>query len=320
MKEKMTTIEEKQQLKQPSNLQPSNLLLTPTLFFVDSIYREMFERYTVKELRMFLSHFKQHHSIKNYHRMKKEPLVDEMKKQFLTIRGSGNKNSGYVRRLEAENKIVFDKIHNPTKYMIKKYRNNQVVVQEEPEHPEPQYEEEQAPPPPPPPPPPRAPSTQRVVQTRPPPRTIFAPNEVLDFNVAREKPKKKRPPARVPTETEADKERQRQIEETNKDVERRVRLVGLYESLKKQIVELRLKLMRERSDYNKAYKELESRKGLRKQKKEEMLNEYSNAFEENIKAIKKGYPQVLKHIKDYKLDINDLNSVLIDVRKRMDRL
>jgi hypothetical protein len=278
----------------------------------------MFEQYTVSVLRKFLREFKNHHGIKNYSKMKKATLVNEMEKHFgifrNDIQGSGNKNSGYVRRLEAENKIIFDKIHNPTKYMIKKYRDHQVVVQEEPEYPQMDYEQEELPPPPTP--SQRAPPTPQRPTTRP----IFAPDEVLDFNVRKEKPKKKQSKVRAPTETQEDIAKQREIEETNKEVERRVKLVGLYESLKKQIVELRDKLSLERGKYSKAYKELESRKGLKKQKKDEMLNKYSDAFGENIKNIKNGYPQVLKHIKEYKLDINDLNKVLIDVRKRMDKL
>jgi len=276
----------------------------------------MFEKYTLKQLRKVLDDFNKLHTI-NYKTMRKSKLLEEMEKLYYQlspeIQGGGNKNSGYVRRLEAENKIDFNKIHNPTKFMIKKYRDKQVVVQEEPEYPEPDYQDE----------PPAPPTPQRQAPPTPqrqPSRQLFAPNEVLEFNVARPKPKKKRQAVRAPTETEEDRAKQREIEETNKEVERRVQLVGLYESLKKQIVELKDKLSQERGKYQKAYKELESRKGLRKQKKDEMLNKYSEAFGENIKNIKNGYPQVLKHIKEYKLDINDLNKVLIDVRKRMDRL
>jgi hypothetical protein len=56
-------------------------------------------------------------------------LINELDKQFeidggyLYLKGGTAKNAGYVRRMEAENKIVFDKIHNPSKYMIDKYGN-----------------------------------------------------------------------------------------------------------------------------------------------------------------------------------------------------
>ena len=80
----------------------------------------MFEKYTVSVLRKFLREFKDH-TIKNYSKMKKATLVGEMEKHFIfsDIQGSGNQHAGYVRRMEAENKIIFHKIHNPTKYMIK---------------------------------------------------------------------------------------------------------------------------------------------------------------------------------------------------------
>ena len=72
----------------------------------------MFEQYTLSVLRKFLREF--NHGIKNYSKMNKATLVDEMEKHF-SIQGGGNKNAGYVRRMEAENKIIFHKIHNPTK-------------------------------------------------------------------------------------------------------------------------------------------------------------------------------------------------------------
>lgn len=43
----------------------------------------------------------------------------------------GSKMSGYVQRMEYEKKIAFDKIHNPSKYMINKYGNKRLVEEQE---------------------------------------------------------------------------------------------------------------------------------------------------------------------------------------------
>jgi hypothetical protein len=43
----------------------------------------MFENFTVHNLRKLLSQFKRHHTIKNYHKMRKDKLVAEMNRQFV---------------------------------------------------------------------------------------------------------------------------------------------------------------------------------------------------------------------------------------------
>ena len=43
----------------------------------------MFENFTVHNLRKLLSQFKRHHSIKNYHKMRKDKLIAEMNKHFV---------------------------------------------------------------------------------------------------------------------------------------------------------------------------------------------------------------------------------------------
>src|SRR5688500_17593408 len=48
------------------------------------------------------------------------------------ISGGGGKNAGFVRRMEAEKKIQFQKITNPSKYMINKYGQS-VPIEERPD-------------------------------------------------------------------------------------------------------------------------------------------------------------------------------------------
>jgi hypothetical protein len=110
-------------------------------FSIVIIYK-MFSSFNLKQLKRILKDFKEHRNIRNYHKLKKLDLLNELDKRFeidggyLYLKGGTVKNSGYVRRLEAENKIIFDKIHNPSKYMIDKYGNEHV----EPEyHPEPKF-------------------------------------------------------------------------------------------------------------------------------------------------------------------------------------
>ena len=291
----------------------------------------MFEQYTLSVLRKFLREF--NHGIKNYSKMNKATLVDEMEKHFIfSIQGGGNKNAGYVRRMEAENKIIFHKIHNPTKYMIDKYG---VIVQEpEPQY-EPEYEEAppQAPLPRPiraTPPPPRAPqappkaplprsirATPPQAPRAPPTRQIFAPDQVLDFNVAREKPKKKR--TKTPTEVEEEREQQRLAEEQQKEIEQRETLLDSYESLRLKLIERRDKQFKLNNDHRASLTALKSKKGLRKQKKYLMEDKIHEDYYTKTKSLNGEYPEVIKYIKTNKLK-NDFNSIYTDIRKRMSKV
>ena len=283
--------------------------------------------------------------------MNKATLVDEMEKHF-SIQGGGNKNAGYVRRMEAENKIIFHKIHNPTKYMINKYG---AIVQE----PEPQYEPEyedappQAPPQTPPqaliratPPrasqaplprpiratPPRAPQAPQAPQAplprpiratppqaprAPPTRQIFAPDQVLDFNVAREKSRRKR--TKTPTEVEEEREQRRLAEEQRKEIEQRETLFNSYESLRLKLIERRDKQFKLNNDHRASLTALKSKKGLRKQKKYLMEDKIHEDYYTKTKSLNGEYPEVIKYIKTNKLK-DDFNSIYTDIRKRMSKV
>jgi hypothetical protein len=47
----------------------------------------MFNKLTVKQLKALIKHFKEHHTIKNYSRMKKQQLIIELENRFVIING-----------------------------------------------------------------------------------------------------------------------------------------------------------------------------------------------------------------------------------------
>ena len=49
-----------------------------------------------------------------------------------TIVGGSAKSAGFVKRMEAENKIAFTKISRPSKFMINKYGDKVPVIEEQP--------------------------------------------------------------------------------------------------------------------------------------------------------------------------------------------
>ncbi len=49
-----------------------------------------------------------------------------------TIVGGSAKSAGFVKRMEAENKIAFQKISRPSKFMINKYGDKVPVIEEQP--------------------------------------------------------------------------------------------------------------------------------------------------------------------------------------------
>ena len=258
----------------------------------------MFEKCSVKQLTNFLSDFKKHHTIKNYSKMKKSTLVKEIECLYNNLfshkiplmQGGTAKNAGFVRRLQAENKIIFDKIHNPSKYMIDRYGHQVEPMDQD----EPQYEDEHLIAPP-------------LPQTNGSP--IFQPNEVIEFNVAKEKPKKTKPNRTVPTEAEEDKReeaRQKEIESL--------------ELIRKQMVECKFKLDADENRYRNALKELKSKKGMRLNQKEEFEQKIIEKHLANMKKIRGSYPKVFQYLKEKKLNKNDLNAAQKFIRIQISKL
>jgi hypothetical protein len=260
----------------------------------------MFHSLTIKQIRQIVKDFKEHHNIRNYHKLKKSDLIHELEKQFeidggyLYLKGGTAKNAGYVRRMEAENKIMFDKIHNPSKYMIDKYGNKHA----EPEYyPEPEFHHEPAP-----------------LDAHEAP--LFAENEQVDFNVGK-KPKKKVTKTRTPTEAEEE----RQEETKRKELEKKKKLLDEYELIKKQIVECKTQLQKENNTYRNVLEDIQKNKErLKKKDKEERQEQVILKHLSNIKKIKEAYPQVFEYIKSHKLNENDLNEVHKHVRMQINKM
>jgi hypothetical protein len=260
----------------------------------------MFDSFTAKELKKFLGDFKNHHTIRNYNKMSKAALVEQMDRLYLDVcpmmEGGTAKNAGFVRRLVAENKIILDKMKNPSKYLIDKYK---VFYEPEPE-PEPEYEY------PSPPSPPRS----------PPP--LFAEDEITDYYVGIHKAKKKKVPKGSPTEAQEDREKARREAEQRKELEHKDKLRETLTSLKNQIVEYKKKIGAEETAYQNALKSLKNMKG-RKKEKVELEQKVIQKYRAMTKRIIDSYPLLFQYIKDNKLK-NDFNKVYKYIRSQISRL
>jgi len=240
----------------------------------------MFDHCTVKQLKMFLGQFKKYHGIRNYTRMRKPELVEAMDHVASHLEG-GSKASGYIQRLEAEKKIIINKMKNPSKNVIKRYGPKMVPDSEYPEYPEyPEYQE-----------------------------PLFAPDEITDYNVGKEKPKKKR---NGPKEAEEDRAREKRAEEERKKQAR----IDHLETLKKQITEAKRKLGLEDQKYRNALKELQGTR-MRKAQKDEWQNKIVKKHYSNNQKIYIAYPDLLQYIKLNKLDRKDMNQVYKHVRGQL---
>ena len=140
---------------------------------------------------------------------------------------------------------------------------------------------------------------------------------MLDFNVAREKPKKKR--TKTPTEVEEEREQQRLAEEQQKEIEQRETLLDSYESLRLKLIERRDKQFKLNNDHRASLTALKSKKGLRKQKKYLMEDKIHEDYYTKTKSLNGEYPEVIKYIKTNKLK-DDFNSIYTDIRKRMSKV
>lgn len=258
-----------------------------------------FNNYTLKQLKQILREAKGHHDLK-YSKMNRGTLIKEMEKRFIIDGGNlygytcaGTlKNAGYVRKMEAMDKIIFNKIHNPSQYMIDKYGNQQKLPEPEPE-PEHHHEHHHEAP-------------------------LFEEHEVVDFNVAKEKPKKKITKSKTREPTEAEEEREE--EKRRKELEHKKKVLAGYELLKKQVVECKNKLQKENNTYFDVLNEVAHEKGMKKDAREEKKQKVIRKHLANIKKIKDDYPFVYQYIKKHKLNENDLNEVHKYIRTQISKL
>jgi flagellar biosynthesis GTPase FlhF len=259
----------------------------------------MFENYTVKVLKQHLRPI----IIRGYSKMSKSQLVEEMHKYYIIRDGQifplpnviplppgslpivegGNAKAGYVKRMEAEKKIQFKRIKNPSKYMIDKYGNN-----EEPNLPLLEYE---------------------------PDAPVFDANDVTDYNVG--KAKKKKRTKRTPTEVEEERAAAKQQEE----LQRKKDLLENLESLKRQVVECNRKRQKEKNTYHQVVEEVQHNKErLRKPQKEEKLQQVIAKHRVNMQKIKDAYGELFQFIKDNGLNEDDLNEVHKYIRAHINKI
>jgi hypothetical protein len=188
--------------------------------------------------------------------------------------------------MEAERKIIFDKISRPSKYMIEKYGNKVSIP--EPVH---------------------------VVEYDDAP-TVFYNDDVVDYNVGRPKPKRVSAKYRGPTEAEEE----RQERARRAAAERRYAVIEEHEQLKASVVQCRTELQKEDGLYMNALDELKLRKGMRKTAKDELEQKIISKHHDNVKKIKTKYPLIYQYVKTHKLNANDLNAVHKHIRTHIAEL
>lgn len=199
------------------------------------------------------------------------------------LRGGNAKSAGYVRRMEAENRIQFAKISRPSKYMINKYGSAAPVT-------------------------PVAPVVEET------PVYHNANDDYHDYHVARTPKLKAKTKNRGPTEAEEERaERARRVEQERMEAEAAERAAE-HAALKKSVLDCKKAMELEVNKYNAVLADLKRTKGMRKAAKEEMEQKIIDKHRSNLAKIKQQYPQVYRYCKTHKLDANDLNAVYKHVR------
>lgn len=235
------------------------------------------------------------------------------------MHGGNAKNAGYVKRMEAEKKIVFDKIHRPSKYMIDKYGNMQAVAPQ-PVVPSPSFLKRNLKKKP------KKKQKAKEPEYEHPPLVfhhepemeapLFHEHEIVDFNVSNKKPKKKVTKSnRSPTE--AEEERQEVLRQ--KELERKQQLLHEYENLKTKVLECKKQLGKEDTLYHKSREELKGKR-WKKTEKAEIEQELGNRWRANRKRIMEKYPEVFQYIKKHKLNANDLTEVSKHIKNNINAL
>jgi hypothetical protein len=304
-----------------------------------------FRKHKVIELKQLLKQFEDNHFLDHKH-LRKPELIKEMNKRFIIhdnklhskppmdpqteeVVGGNAKNAGYVKRLEAENKIIFERIKGkgPSKYMVEKYGNKQPepkeiipvppflkrnlkakpkkkkekVTEVEQEYEQPVFEP--------------APATEPIIE-----KPLFDDKENLDFDVSNKKPKKKKEAKKTITEAEEERlERER-----HEELEKKKEELNHLESLKKKLTAYRKAIQKENSQYHDALdglkqwaklKKILQNQGRKNVKKEEVEQEIIKKHHNKITKIKSSYPEIIEYIKKKKLNENDLNEVYKNLRR-----
>lgn len=186
----------------------------------------------------------------------------------------GSKMSGYVQRMEYEKKIAFDKIHNPSKYMINKYGNKRLVEEQDEG---PTYDDS------------GHDNHDDYVEREP---------EYDDINVAKPKKIKKKVDKAQPTEVEEERiEKKRREEEIQKG-----KFLLTYDKLKQMIVEYKRADSKLDQEYKNQLSALKSKRGITKVKKDDIQQLLIKKIHSDINALKAGqYKPIFDYMKTHKL-------------------
>lgn len=204
-----------------------------------------------------------------------------------TLIGGSAKSAGFVKRMEAEKKIQFQKISRPSKYMINKY-GNRVEVHEPLEdygNNDDNYE------------------------------TNIEPTPLLRFdNYNVGKPKKKVNNNRSAL-TEVQEERLEAEKRKKEDELHKVR--QHLESLKLMVTDYKSKLGKQENAYHKDLNDLKHKRGLRKTQKDELQEQLIVNHHKTVNHMKTLYPQLFAYMKQNKLA--DINLVFKHVNNKINK-
>lgn len=184
------------------------------------------------------------------------------------ISGGGGKNAGFVRRMEAEKKIQFQKITNPSKFMINKY--GQSVPIDDLAH-------------------------DDYYTPEPTPLSRFD-----NYHVGKPKKKHSSDRNRLTEVQEEQLENELRRKELEKD-----KIRQHFESLKQMVTDYKRQYGVLWTQYTKQLDELKSKRGVSKQKKSDLQKELIVNNHKNINKLKSSFPKLFEYMKQHKLvDIN----------------
>ena len=205
-----------------------------------------------------------------------------------TIVGGSAKSAGFVKRMEAENKIAFQKISRPSKFMINKYGDKVPIVPAS-DHDHDGYED------------------YYVDHHVPSPISRFD-----NYHVGK-----------VPKKKVNNKNKLTEVQEERLEAEKRRKENELHlarqhlELIKKMVTECKTKLGKNETEYMKQLNALKSRKGLKKVQKDELQEQLIVANHQTINNIKRSFKELSEYMKQNKL--TDLNLVYKHVNNKINK-
>lgn len=202
--------------------------------------------------------------------------------------GGSAKTAGFVRRMEAEGKLIFHKVSNPSQHLINKYGKQSEPAKGT-------YEDE----------------------------PLFDNNETLEFNGSKPKKKNKSKSKEI---SEAELERQEELKK--KQLEEKEKYLNYLLKLKNDTLKIKKELQKSKSDYfdfldllkaphwNNLKRELEEKRKT-KVSKIQITEEAHQKHHNNIIKIWNKYTDLKKFINDHKLNIDNLNEIYSFINEQL---